>query len=180
LGGTGLSANQCLLMKAILSSVMALLTISWSIFAGDEVLADDPLDNLPPAAHKVYGRMTSSSNQWRLISWDVNGDGKADATVKATEEHPFFVPGRGWEPAHMLEAGQQLLMPDGKTATIAAVGFDDRDAKTCNLDVGGPSTFFVWENGTAVLVHNAEYDVYGYHTPDNPLTQPGKTLINGV
>jgi hypothetical protein len=164
-------------MKNVLS-LLVIIVLATRIFAGDEVLADDPLDGLPPAANKVHGKMTSSSNQWRLISWDKDGDGKADATVKATEEHPFFVQGRGWEPAHTLKTGQKLLMPDGNTVTIAAVGYDDHDAKTCNLDIDGPSTFFVWENGSAVLVHNTHLDVFGFNERPlgNSVSQRPSTL----
>lgn len=36
-------------------------------------------------------------------------------TITCTPEHPFWVPGQGWQPAGELKVGTQLLTRDGKT-----------------------------------------------------------------
>ncbi len=85
-------------------------------------------------------------------------------TLKTTEEHPFYVSGRGWVPAQNLKPGEvvQTLTTGtgrsandgsaGQVAEVALVEFTSRRATVYNFEVEGVHTYRVGANG--VLVHN--------------------------
>ncbi len=74
--------------------------------------------------------------------------------IKATENHPFWVEGRGWVTAGSLEAGDVLRTQDGKDIIIDKVEFEhlEKPVKVYNFEVEDFHTYFV--SGTPVLVHN--------------------------
>ena len=131
----------------------------------DIVLADDPADGLPPGPHRVLGQIRNSTQTLYCISWDVNGDAAPDACVQTTSEHPFWTVDNGWRPACALKSGMALRDKDGHSLRVCSVVKTEGPAKTFNIDVEGPNTFFVAANGSTVLLHNLEGELYLYGSP---------------
>jgi hypothetical protein len=73
--------------------------------------------------------------------------------VEVTDNHPFWVTGRGWVQSIDLKRGMNLVNFDHQLVTV--VNLDDlgRKATTYNLTVDGYHTFFAGES--LALVHNA-------------------------
>jgi RHS repeat-associated protein len=73
--------------------------------------------------------------------------------VEVTDNHPFWVTGRGWVQSIDLKRGMKLVNFDHQLVTV--VNLDDlgRKATTYNLTVEGYHTFFAGES--LALVHNA-------------------------
>lgn len=75
-------------------------------------------------------------------------------SIEATEEHPFYVKGKGWNPASSLQIGQALVLHDGTTVVIREVDTSVRFETVYNLTVANAHTYFVGRNGA--LVHNIQ------------------------
>ncbi len=71
--------------------------------------------------------------------------------VLATEEHQFWVDGRGWVPARKLAAGDWLLDAQGRRVRILANQSVHRLGKVYSFSLSGDTAFYA--NG--VLVHDA-------------------------
>ena len=82
--------------------------------------------------------------------------------INTTENHPFYVEGKGWCAAAELEAGDVLRTEDGEQETVKGVQTEklDKAVKVYNLEIEGSHTYYV--SADSVLVHNAcrgeEYD----------------------
>ena len=82
--------------------------------------------------------------------------------INTTENHPFYVEGKGWCAAAELEAGDVLRTEDGEQETVKSVQTEklDKAVKVYNLEIEGSHTYYV--SADSVLVHNAcrgeEYD----------------------
>ena len=50
--------------------------------------------------------------------YDLRAGGRV---IRTTGEHPFFVAGKGWSPAHELRAGDRVLCADGTTVAVEGV-----------------------------------------------------------
>jgi pretoxin HINT domain-containing protein len=89
------------------------------------------------------------------------GDGRGEATLVGTPEHPFFVPARGgYVPMGELAPGTVLQTTDGSAATVAARSERSGDFEVHNLEVEHAHNYFVSPPGSVepgVLVHNATY-----------------------
>jgi hypothetical protein len=103
----------------------------------------------------VLERQKQTSDKCRLIRFTAAGitPAQADAgqTVCATDDHSFWVDGKGWTTALRLRVGDWLLKQDGSRVRITA---SDRVAGTHDvytLVLGGDRVFYA--NG--VLVHDA-------------------------
>lgn len=74
--------------------------------------------------------------------------------IRTTEEHPFWVPGKGWTPAGELECGTALLDIHGKVHYIEYrdLTWSPCSHKVYNLTVESLHSYFVSNIG--VLVHN--------------------------
>ncbi len=75
--------------------------------------------------------------------------------VTTTQEHPFWVEGKGWTPAAQLHAGDQLRQPDGSTVPVASVAATGHTATVYNFEVQGHHDYYVQAGNTWILVHNA-------------------------
>ncbi len=113
-------------------------------------------------------------------------------TIESTALHPYWVvsgaglvdrprlvhldivpdgattPGR-WVDARDVCVGDELLLIDGRTEMVQAVGRRPYADKVYNFEVRGLHCYAVGENG--VLVHNENGD--GYHGPKSEYTNPG-------
>ena len=75
--------------------------------------------------------------------------------VNTTENHPFYVEGKGWCAAAELEAGDVLRTEDGEQETVKSVQTEklDKAVKVYNLEIEDSHTYYV--SADRVLVHNA-------------------------
>ena len=88
------------------------------------------------------------------LIWSMRVGGQV---VRTTDEHPFYVLGKGWVKAAFLEVGQLLLGHDGRLTAIEAIA-DTRSVETVyNMRVADYHTYFVGceEWGFSVWAHNA-------------------------
>lgn len=72
--------------------------------------------------------------------------------LQATADHPFYIQGKGWNPAASLKIGQVLQLYNGTTIVIEEVSTSQYTEKVYNLSVANAHTFYIGESG--VLVHN--------------------------
>ena len=74
--------------------------------------------------------------------------------INTTENHPFYVEGKGWCAAAELEAGDVLRTQDGKTKIVEDVQIENLDeaVKVCNLEIEDSHTYYV--SADEVLGHN--------------------------
>ena len=75
--------------------------------------------------------------------------------VTTTEEHPFWVEGKGWTPATQLKTGDHLRQPDGSLARVASAQVTGKTATVYNFEVRGLHDYYVQAGNTWILVHNA-------------------------
>ena len=75
--------------------------------------------------------------------------------INTTENHPFYVEGKGWCAAAELEDGDVLRTQDGETETVAGVRIEQLSeaVRVYNLEIEDSHTYYVSED--EVLVHNA-------------------------
>ncbi|WP_284620580.1 polymorphic toxin-type HINT domain-containing protein [Aquabacterium humicola] len=80
-------------------------------------------------------------------------DSGAVQAIEATTEHPFWVKGKGWTPAHQLRAGELLrrITGEGELRVIEVID-TGRKTDVFNFEVDGLHNYFVGREG--VLVHN--------------------------
>ena len=74
--------------------------------------------------------------------------------INTTENHPFYVEGKGWCAAAELETGDVLRTEDGEQETVKGVQTEklDKAVKVYNLEIEGSHTYYV--SADSVLVHN--------------------------
>jgi hypothetical protein len=77
-----------------------------------------------------------------------------DTIIETTEEHPFWVEGKGWIGASELKNGDVLRLKSGKRAKVTQLKRVDlvKPVKVYNFEVEDWHTYFVSEE--QVLVHN--------------------------
>jgi RHS repeat-associated protein len=77
--------------------------------------------------------------------------------VLTTAEHPFYIRGKGWLPAGMLEAGQEIAGKDGEWTAVEGVEDSGRYQTVYNCRVADFHTYFVGgdEWAFALWAHNA-------------------------
>jgi hypothetical protein len=86
--------------------------------------------------------------------------------LAVTEEHPFWVQGRGWTPIREIEVGAPIATADGDTLVLANRRVD-ATLQVFNLTVANDSSYFVGEE--RVWAHNATCTVrVPYHPPRSP------------
>ena len=80
-----------------------------------------------------------------------------DTEIDATPTHPFYTPDRGWVSAVNLRAGDRLQLVNGEYVTVEQVQHEilESPVKVYNFRVADNHTYYVGNDGEAVLVHNA-------------------------
>ena len=98
----------------------------------------------------------------------------AGQIIGTTEEHPFYIAGRGWVQAEELEAGDQLVGHNDELSTVESVTLTGRYETVYNLRVKQDRTYFVGKQswGFSVWVHNT------YHVVRDG--EGGYKIIDGV
>lgn len=72
--------------------------------------------------------------------------------IESTDQHPFYILGRGWVEAEDLQTGQPLYRGDLGTISIAQIERENRVETVYNLSVVKNNTYFIGLD--KVLVHN--------------------------
>ena len=80
-----------------------------------------------------------------------------DTEIDATPTHPFYVAEKGWVSAVNLRAGDRLQLVNGEYVTVEQVQHEilESPVKVYNFRVADNHTYYVGNDGEAVLVHNA-------------------------
>ncbi|MFD3270333.1 polymorphic toxin-type HINT domain-containing protein [Paenibacillus dendritiformis] len=73
-------------------------------------------------------------------------------TITTTEEHPFWIPGRGWTEARHLKVGDLLQNPEGKLYPIDRIEINNNCTTVYNFRVEGVHNYFVTE--LEIWTHN--------------------------
>ena len=141
----GLTSNSCFVAgTAILTSAgyVAIETIQ----AGDKVYAHNP-DTGETALKEVVQTFVNEADE--LIHITVNGE-----EIITTNEHPFYVPVKGWTAACQLRAGDRLQLVNGEYVVVEQIQHEILEApiKVYNFEVEDFHTYYVGEQ--SVLVHN--------------------------
>lgn len=117
-----------------------------TIKPGDRVWSENPETNSKALkkVKKIFVRGKDS-----LIRLAINGE-----VIETTDEHPFYVEGRGFTAAKELKAGDEVRLEDGTAARIESSETRqlDRPVKVYNFEVEDYHTYYVSEQ--KVLVHN--------------------------
>ena len=79
--------------------------------------------------------------------------------IQTTGAHPFYVRGKGWRAAEILEIGDELATHDGQWVGVEGVENTGNYKTVYNLRVAGYHTYFVGglEWGFSVWAYNANY-----------------------
>jgi hypothetical protein len=77
--------------------------------------------------------------------------------IETTSKHPFFVVGRGWLEAAMLQVGDSLVAPDGQLLVVRGVAPSGLTDTVYNFRVADYHTYFVSaeQSSLSVWAHNA-------------------------
>ena len=117
-----------------------------TIKPGDRVWSENPETNSKALkkVKKIFVREKDS-----LIRLAINGE-----VIETTDEHPFYVEGRGFTAAKKLKTGDEVRLEDGTAARIESSETRqlDRPVKVYNFEVEDYHTYYVSEQ--KVLVHN--------------------------
>jgi RHS repeat-associated protein len=77
-------------------------------------------------------------------------------TIETTADHPFYLRGKGWNPANTLKVGQALVLRNGTVVVIKEILTEARLESVYNLMVSKTHNYFVGQDG--ILVQNCEPD----------------------
>ena len=97
----------------------------------------------------VNGKYTLAADRLCEVRFAAN-DAGAPGSVLATEDHQFWVDGRGWVQARSLAAGDWLFDAQGRRARVLASQTVERHATVYSFSLSGDTAFYA--NG--VLVHD--------------------------
>ncbi len=120
------------------------------IQVGDRVAARSQFDSTGPIEYKeveeVFIRVTP------ILNVHVAGQ-----VIETSPEHPFYVEGRGWIPAGMLQIGDVLLTREGEQVFVEGVGNSGRVETVYNWRIRDWHTYFVsaGERALSIWAHNA-------------------------
>ncbi len=122
---------------------------------GDEVYTRDPQTDAL-VLHTVTD--TIVTEQAALLHVRIlHGDGHEE-TLSTTDEHPFWVEGRGWVRADGLRIGDELASENpratGRAPRVKSLTFTGERTTVYNLTVDGVPDYLVGSDG--VLVHNCD------------------------
>ncbi|KOP68476.1 hypothetical protein AMS62_26965 [Bacillus sp. FJAT-18019] len=129
------------------------------IEVGDKVLAKDENN---PDGELAYMEVTALYRNQRddIIKLHVR-----EQVIETTDNHPFWVEGKGWVFADDLQVGDKLQKADGRNLTIDKVEFVklDKPVTVYNFTVADYHTYYVTDIG--IWVHNTNCIKTGDKTP---------------
>ncbi|WP_231505405.1 polymorphic toxin-type HINT domain-containing protein [Paenibacillus massiliensis] len=124
------------------------------IEVGDQVLAKDELN---PDGELAYKEVTALYRNQRddIIKLHVG-----EQVIETTDNHPFWVEGKGWIFADELQVGDKLQKADGSNLMIDKVEFLklDKPITVYNFTVADFHTYYVTDIG--IWVHNTDCSLF--------------------
>jgi hypothetical protein len=126
---------------------------------GQFVISRDQHDPDGPLVRRRITR-TYQRTAYHLQVLTLRDEAGIEQTIRVTDEHPFYVAGKGWTPARALQAGESLLGSESTITVIDNVGEAHPHGVTVfNLEVEKAHTYFAHGEDAAgaapVWVHNA-------------------------
>jgi len=122
-----------------------------SVRAGDLVLARDP-----STGHSEYRRVVATKHKsgQPVVKLRIRKDDGSTEELGVTANHPFYVNGRGWVSADLLENGDGLATTTGSVigGEVQALALSTQTQDVYNFEVEGLHTYFVGH--AHLLVHN--------------------------
>jgi len=118
------------------------------IKVGDKVLSYD--ERTETTRYQPVMAVIQGEQRYQLILITLD----SGESIEATAEHPFYINGKGWNPANSLKVGQALQLHNGTTVVIKEIDTSVRLEKVYNITVANTHNYFVGVDG--VLVHNAD------------------------
>lgn len=113
-------------------------------------------DTLQFEQRRVTALLHSTTDHTRVLT--LLNQEKTQQRIHTTDEHPFYVLGRGWTEAKGLESGDTLLTADaGEVTLLASLRQEHPDGiPVYNFEVEGLHNYFVAssDDAEAVLAHN--------------------------
>jgi RHS repeat-associated protein len=113
---------------------------------GDKVLSFD--EKSGTTSYQPVVAVIQNEQQYQFVNITLD-TGKS---IEATAEHPFYIKGKGWNPASSLKVGQVLVLHNGTTVVVEEIDTSVRTEKVYNLTVANTHNYYVGWDG--VLVHN--------------------------
>ena len=120
---------------------------------GDMVWAKDPISGQSDWK-EVVALFTNTEKP--IYAVEVEVDNNQVEIIESTDDHPYFVVGKGWIEAIDLQPGEQLESNDGKVIIVNTVKPANRSEVSYNFTVENYHTYYVTEYG--VLVHNCNWE----------------------
>ena len=93
--------------------------------------------------------------------------------IETTDEHPFYVEGRGFLRTEQLQVGDRLRTFAGETVVLAALGTRPEPRRVFNFEVAEQHNYYV--GSLQVLVHNCDDDDDAEFGPDIVYRSGGDT-----
>ena len=142
-------AAQCFTGDTLVETSEGLVAIE-DIEVGDYVLAEDTVTGEQCYKEVLKVHVTQTTKLVHVTTTDDD----SDTTINTTDNHPFYVEGKGWVPAIELEAGDILRTADGSVEVVKEVSIEylDEAVLIYNLEIEGYHTYHVSDE--SVLVHN--------------------------
>jgi hypothetical protein len=128
----------------------------------EQVKVGDWVKTRDPATRKtelkpVTKTFTPTSD--RLVSLEMS----TGETITCTPEHPFYVPGQGFEPAGSLSIGSPIETQSGPSVAVSGIKWLEETTpagfRVYNFEVQDDHTYFVGKDDGGVWVHNDCTDV---------------------
>jgi len=130
------------------------------IKVGDKVLSYD--ERTETTSYQPVMAVIQGEQRYQLISITLD----SGESIEATAEHPFYIKGKGWNPASSLKVGQALQLHNGTTVVVKEIDTSVRLEKVYNFTVANTHNYFV--GGDGVLVHNCKkvspHDLHRTHS----------------
>ncbi len=107
--------------------------------------------------------LTISSVRETVGGRGVGGEGAAQV-IRTTDEHPFWVDGKGWRKTIELELGDRLIGRDGETVEVEEVldtgqyetVYNFRVAEHHTYFVGGDGWGFLWAHSSPCVIQRSD------------------------
>jgi len=115
---------------------------------GDKVLSYD--ERTETTSDQPVMAVIQGEQRYQIIKITLD----SGESIEATAEHPFYIKGKGWNPANSLKVGQALQLHNGTTVVVKEVDTSVRVERVYNLTVANTHNYFIGRDG--VLVHNAD------------------------
>ncbi|MFJ6574142.1 polymorphic toxin-type HINT domain-containing protein [Streptomyces sp. NPDC091292] len=126
--------------------------------AGEKVLATDPETGKTEPRTVLATIITKNDKDFTELTVDT---GSGDASITATDHHPFWSPSRNaWVDAADLKPGTTLRTDTGATVKVTTTRSFQKGLETHNLTVDGIHTYYVLAGETPVLVHNNNCNLF--------------------